>query len=289
MKHFSLFLLTLVVSLNVAAQEDTTRIQEDTTTLYFDKLWKPAKKRSDAAFYRTVAPRDGKYFVQDHYISGQLLMEALCTAYQPTLQWDAVTRFYHANGAVAEEGPFKNEARYGFHRFWYDNGAPWKEVFYGKKDPVYHNYWSPSGEQLLTNGNGFIGLTELGANHFAEVENFKQGAVFVVEGKDTVYLSAEVPPEYDGGYAQLTQDIPTIMKYPKAAWKDQVGGTVYLQFLVGKQGETSDFKILRGVRSDCDAEALRVAKALKHWLPGYHKNRPVAMMHTLPIKFIPQR
>src|SRR5260221_5519185 len=120
---------------------------------YFDSGWSRAPKEK-AAFYRTVESVGDKYLVKDYYKSGQLQMEALCTAYEPKLIWKGNTLLYHKNGAVSEEGMFVNEERTGMHTYWYDDGKKKKEMFHGEKKTLIMQFWSRSGNPLLRNGNG---------------------------------------------------------------------------------------------------------------------------------------
>ena len=47
------------------------------TITYFDKDWQPVKKASEAVYYRTVEPQQGKYLVKDFYkATDTLQMEA---------------------------------------------------------------------------------------------------------------------------------------------------------------------------------------------------------------------
>lgn len=81
--------LPLLVMLSALAQA-----QNNPTKIYLDKSWKPISDPAEASYYRTVEPQDGKFMVHDYYINGQLQMEALCTAYQPKLKWEGVTKLY---------------------------------------------------------------------------------------------------------------------------------------------------------------------------------------------------
>ena len=70
-------------------------------------------------------------------------------------------------------------------------------------------------------------------------------------GKE-VFTIVEVMPEYPGGedarQLYLTQNI----QYPVKAKENNIQGTVYVNFIVEKDGSLSNFKILRGIGSGCD-------------------------------------
>ena len=75
------------------------------------------------------------------------------------------------------------------------------------------------------------------------------------------------------------------IKYPVAARDAGISGTVFVQFVVGKDGSLSDITILTDPGGGCGQEALRVLKTMPQWSPGRQKGRPVPVIFTLPVKF----
>jgi TonB family protein len=67
--------------------------------------------------------------------------------------------------------------------------------------------------------------------------------------------------------------------------KKGVTGTVYITFIIEKDGTLTNAKVLRGIGSGCDEEALRVVNMMPKWNPGEQKGKPVAVQFNLPIKF----
>ena len=92
-------------------------------------------------------------------------------------------------------------------------------------------------------------------------------------------------PGFIGGDKALYQYLSNNIKYPKIEIKRGVEGRVYVEFVVGKNGEISDIKILRGVSEAIDAEAIRVIKSMPNWLPGKQKGRAVKVRYKMPISF----
>ncbi|MDT8413422.1 MAG: TonB family protein [Vicingaceae bacterium] len=92
-------------------------------------------------------------------------------------------------------------------------------------------------------------------------------------------------PGFIGGDKALFQYLSNNIKYPKIEIKRGVEGRVYVEFVVGKNGEISDIKILRGVSEAIDAEAIRVIKAMPNWLPGKQKGRTVKVRYKMSISF----
>lgn len=100
-----------------------------------------------------------------------------------------------------------------------------------------------------------------------------------------VYTIIEKNPEFQEGQSALYKWLGEKIKYPEEAIKQKKEGTVYVAFIIHKDGSLSDFKVKRGIGSGCDEEALRVVKLMPNWKPGTQQNRPVNTNSTLPIKF----
>ncbi len=103
--------------------------------------------------------------------------------------------------------------------------------------------------------------------------------------QNEVYTVVEKQPSYPGGQEGYTKFLLENIKYPEAALKKGVKGTVYVTFVVEKDGAVTHVKVLRGIGSGCDEEAVRVVKMMPNWTPGENKGKPVAVQFNLPIKF----
>ena len=106
----------------------------------------------------------------------------------------------------------------------------------------------------------------------------------VVAGKE-VYTVVEKQPSYPGGQDGYRKFLIENIKYPEEAMKNKVMGTVYITFVVEKDGAVTNVKVLRGIGSGCDEEAVRVVKMMPNWNPGENKGQPVAVQYNLPINF----
>jgi len=96
-----------------------------------------------------------------------------------------------------------------------------------------------------------------------------------------VELIPDKMPELDGLY----QFISSHLKYPAQAVDAGVEGTVYISFVVEKDGSVSDIKTVRGIGVGCEQEAIRVVKMLPKWQPGVKGGKPVRVQCNLPVKF----
>lgn len=99
------------------------------------------------------------------------------------------------------------------------------------------------------------------------------------------FFTMENPPKYPGGMQQFYKTISSNIKYPEAAIKNKVQGTVFISFIVEKDGSLSDIKIDRKLGSGTDEEAVRVIGLTSKWNPGIDKGKPVRVKYNIPVKF----
>ena len=104
------------------------------------------------------------------------------------------------------------------------------------------------------------------------------------------FAAVEVQPEPPGGTAGWGKYLQKNMKYPPVARENNITGRVIVSFVVEKNGDLSDVKVLRGIGGGCDEEAVRVLKASPAWKPGVQNGRSVRCTFTMPIFFqLPQK
>jgi TonB family protein len=105
--------------------------------------------------------------------------------------------------------------------------------------------------------------------------------------EEEILSYAEVMPEYPGGVKELFSFIQRNMKYPEIEKENGIQGTVYVQFIVSKEGVVSNPKILRGVNGapGFDKEVIRIVKLLPNWIPGENGGKKVNVYYNLPVKF----
>jgi TonB family protein len=92
-------------------------------------------------------------------------------------------------------------------------------------------------------------------------------------------------PKYPGGNKALYAFMGENIKYPQDAKEKGIQGTVYVSFVIEKDGSVSHVKILRGVSKSLDSEAMRVVKTMPNWEPGTQRGKAVRVQYNLPIKF----
>ena len=85
---------------------------------------------------------------------------------------------------------------------------------------------------------------------------------------------------------EIIKYVSSNTKYPPIAKSAGIQGTVFVYFVVGKDGNVKDVKILKEVDSRLDAEAKRVVESLPKFEPGQQRGKNVSVQYTIPVKFI---
>jgi periplasmic protein TonB len=94
----------------------------------------------------------------------------------------------------------------------------------------------------------------------------------------------ESMPHPEGGYDAFYADMRKNFKYPRRAIQRGTTGKVYVEFVVERNGELSELKVVRGIGDGCDEEALRVV-SLSKWRAGKQRGKPVRVRMVQPIAF----
>lgn len=95
-----------------------------------------------------------------------------------------------------------------------------------------------------------------------------------------VFIVVENMPELVGGQAGLQSKV----EYPDVAKRNGIEGRVTVQFIVDKNGDVKNPKVIRGIGGGCDEEALRVVSQAK-FKPGIQRGQNVEVEMSLPILF----
>ena len=107
----------------------------------------------------------------------------------------------------------------------------------------------------------------------------------VVEDPNTIFTSVEQAPGFPGGDAKFIAYLSKSIRYPAIARENNVQGRVILTFVVERDGSLTDIKVVRGIGSGCDEEAVRALKASPHWKPGIQNGKPVRVQYSVPVAF----
>lgn len=107
----------------------------------------------------------------------------------------------------------------------------------------------------------------------------------VTEEVQEPFVIVEQMPEFPGGQGELLKYLAKNIVYPVSAQENGIQGTVYLRFVIDKNGKVSKVTVLRSLHKACDAEAVRVVESMPSWKPGRQGGREVPVSYTLPVRF----
>ncbi|MFC2106972.1 M56 family metallopeptidase [Bacteroidota bacterium] len=113
--------------------------------------------------------------------------------------------------------------------------------------------------------------------------------------KDDVFIVVEEMPEYPGGREAMYKFLSENVKYPKEAIKAGVTGTVFVTFVVEKDGSVSETQILatrldpkdasQDIKNDFSESSLNVLHKMPKWKPGKQGGKAVRVKYNLPIRY----
>lgn len=109
--------------------------------------------------------------------------------------------------------------------------------------------------------------------------------VVQVDLENDIFDMVEQAPDFVGGMGEWNNFLASNLNYPPQAKENGIEGTVFIAFVVRKDGKVTDVELLRGIGGGCDEEALRVIQLSPDWIPGKQKGQNVNVKMRLPIKF----
>ena len=102
---------------------------------------------------------------------------------------------------------------------------------------------------------------------------------------DSIYFLAESMPSFPGGEEELIKYLKDHIRYPASARASRTEGKVYISFIIDRSGNLTNIKLVRGIGSGCDEEALRVLRTMPKWSPGKVKGKEVRVQMSVPVRF----
>jgi protein TonB len=212
------------------------------------------------------------------------------------------THYYYPNGKVKSEFEYVNGIPAGSLKAWSPKGKPVMNVTLDQHANSYEiSIWSDAGVQLQPGTEAFNAQLKKylpSEFYFNETEGNINGGYFdeappqVIEPtadkeqkkQEDVYMFAEEMPSYP----DFSKYLATNIKYPEEERTNGKHGTVYVSFIVEKDGSITNVKIVKEVAGapGFSKEAIRVIAAMPNWTPGKMNGRPVRVQMTQPIKFV---
>ena len=145
-------------------------------------------------------------------------------------------------------------------------------------------------QEDLNKTNTAIGSFDVKGNDEAGGEVLKAKEVIAQpeppkEEETKVFDVVEVMPSFPGGQGALFEWLSKNIKYPVVAEENGVQGRVIVTFVVERNGSITDVQVVKSVDPSLDKEAVRVVKAMPHWIPGKQNGSAVRVKFTVPVTF----
>ena len=154
------------------------------------------------------------------------------------------------------------------------------------KMPVLSDQIDIVDDAVIVDDNMFLNLEDdvnMGVEIMDYVENVEEE---VIEEEAIPFQLVEEKPSFMGGDAnEFSKWVNQRLVYPEIAKENGVQGRVTLQFTVESDGRVTNVKVLRGVDSSLDQEAVRVVSSSPRWTPGKQRDRAVRVTYTFPVIF----
>ena len=112
-----------------------------------------------------------------------------------------------------------------------------------------------------------------------------EGPIDTMELDTMIFTFCEVDAEFPGSEDSLNAFLHRNIRYPKDAKDKKIEGTVYVSFVVERDGDITDAKVVRDIGYGCGEEALRVLNTMPKWKPATQHGYAVRQQNNLPIRF----
>jgi protein TonB len=154
------------------------------------------------------------------------------------------------------------------------------------KIPILSDQIDIVDDEIKVDDDMFMNLED-NANMGVEIMDYvEETKEEVVEEEAIPFQLVEEKPSFNGGDAnEFSKWVNSKLVYPEIAKENGVQGRVTLQFTVNADGTVSNVKVLRGVDSSLDKEAVRVVSSSPKWKPGKQRDRAVKVTYTFPVIF----
>ena len=92
-------------------------------------------------------------------------------------------------------------------------------------------------------------------------------------------------PSFPGGEEAMGDFFAQTVQVPNKAKQARVTGDVVVTATLGTDGKLVNPKVAKGLTPECNAEALRVVKAMPAWQPATRRGVPVPVLVQVPVPF----
>lgn len=213
--------------------------------------------------------------------------------------------YYDSTGRIKKEKNYVGGEVYGWYIDYYPSGKIRYKAKCSNGVPVDSIYaFDKNGKSLNKNPQEFSSIqqeimandSEIRSKNFIAidgdevVEQYDAVSIPMVEEApaEEIFTFVEQQPEFPGGQDSLMSYLRRNIKYPQMEKEQNKQGTVYISFVIHKDGTISNVKALKEVAGapGLTKEAIRVVNAMPIWTPGKMNGRPVNVQYTIPIRFV---
>ena len=109
-------------------------------------------------------------------------------------------------------------------------------------------------------------------------------------------VNSETADIYRCSSIAIMEHIGELVNYPADALEAEVSGTVYVLFIIEKDGSVTSVRVMRSIRVDdatlseavasLEEEALKAVSSLPDFRPGTEGGDPVRVKYVVPVKFV---
>jgi TonB family protein len=177
-------------------------------SIFYDSVWAINGKK-EAVYFRNAWFDTTRYVflgqVTDSYSEGKVEMTGHYKGYMKS----GTFTFYYRNGQKKMEGEFLDDEMVGVWKYYYQDGSLRQTIAFTEKDFKVLSYHDPGGTEKVKDGDGLW-----------------EGAVYIPENKDSMYISGNVVNGLKEGW-WVYHNIRGIIAYEEKYRKGK--------FLVGKK------------------------------------------------------
>lgn len=98
-----------------------------------------------------------------------------------------------------------------------------------------------------------------------------------------VFTVVQQKPQFPG---DINKWLAEHLEYPEEAKEANIQGTVFVSFIVERDGGITDVKVLRGVNSALNDEAIKKISSMPRWSPGQQNGHAVRVQYMVPVHFV---
>lgn len=273
-------------------------------------------------YYRKWWPNGSGKFVEHLFFADSGTISRIAEYSDKALKVkDGLYVTFYRDGMMKDSGYYVDNKKQGIHSGWYDDGSQHYTKQFKNDLPIDTGYtfrndgsmasvsitdtfgngiyqqYHQSGKVMLMGRllggerNGIWQLKREDGTKRMELSYLKDSITQTVcyDADGIKRLSGdcvfEKPASYPGGIQRWTTFLQKNLKYPDFAIDNNIEGVVAVQFIVDKEGNASEFLIVRSPHESLSKEVLRLMEKSGKWEPAIQYNEKVIYRHIQSVTF----